>query len=514
MAESQPLSASPNGAEYLRAVLRAPVYEIAQVTPLQKMEKISSRLGNTILVKREDRQPVHSFKLRGAYAMIAGLTEEQKARGVVTASAGNHAQGVALSASTLGIKSLIVMPVATADIKVDAVCAFGGEAYLFGANFDEAKAKAIELAEQQGYTFVPPFDHPAVIAGQGTLAMELLQQDAHLDRVFVPVGGGGLAAGVAVLIKQLMPQIKVIAVESQDSACLKAALDAGEPVDLPRVGLFAEGVAVKRIGSETFRLCKEYIDDIVTVDSDAICAAMKDLFEDVRAVAEPSGALALAGMKKYIQQHDIKGERLAHVLSGANVNFHGLRYVSERCELGEQREALLAVTIPEQQGSFLRFCQTLGGRAVTEFNYRYADADNACIFVGVRLTRGLEERSEIISQLAEGGYQVVDLSDDEMAKLHVRYMVGGRPSKPLRERLFSFEFPEAPGALLKFLQTLGAHWNISLFHYRSHGTDFGRVLAAFEINDKEPDFDTHLNALGYEWHDEASNPAFRFFLAG
>lgn len=514
MAESQPLPDAPCGAEYLRAVLRSPVYEVAQVTPLQKMEKISSRFANTILVKREDRQPVHSFKLRGAYAMIASLTEEQKARGVVTASAGNHAQGVALSASKLGIKSLIVMPVATADIKVDAVRAFGGEAFLFGANFDEAKAKAIELSEAQGYTFVPPFDHPAVIAGQGTLAMELLQQDAHLDRVFVPVGGGGLAAGVAVLIKQLMPQIKVIAVEAEDSACLKAALDAGEPVDLPRVGLFAEGVAVKRIGNETFRLCQQYLDDIITVDSDAICAAMKDLFEDVRAVAEPSGALALAGMKKYIQQHDIKGERLAHVLSGANVNFHGLRYVSERCELGEQREALLAVTIPEQKGSFLNFCQLLGGRAVTEFNYRYADADNACIFVGVRLTRGIEERGEIIALLSEGGYQVVDLSDDEMAKLHVRYMVGGRPSKPLRERLFSFEFPESPGALLRFLQTLGTHWNISLFHYRSHGTDYGRVLAGFELGDSEPEFDQHLTALGYDCHDETRNPAFSFFLAG
>ncbi|MBD8165508.1 threonine ammonia-lyase, biosynthetic [Erwinia persicina] len=514
MAESQPLSDQPSGAEYLRAVLRAPVYEAAQVTPLQKMEKISARLCNTILVKREDRQPVHSFKLRGAYAMIAGLSAEQKACGVITASAGNHAQGVALSSTKLGIKSLIVMPVATADIKVDAVRAFGGEVYLFGANFDEAKAKAIELSEQQGYTFVPPFDHPMVIAGQGTLAMELLQQDAHLDRVFVPVGGGGLAAGVAVLIKQLMPQIKVIAVEAADSACLKAALDAGHPVDLPRVGLFAEGVAVKRIGSETFRLCQAYLDDIVIVDSDAICAAMKDLFDDVRAVAEPSGALALAGMKKYIQQHQIEGERLAHVLSGANVNFHGLRYVSERCELGEQREALLAVTIPEQQGSFLRFCQLLGGRSVTEFNYRYANADEACIFVGVRLTRGLPEREEILALLSDGGYKVVDLSDDEMAKLHVRYMVGGRPSKPLRERLFSFEFPEAPGALLRFLQTLGTHWNISLFHYRSHGTDYGRVLAAFELSDSEPRFEEHLTALGYDFHDETSNPAFRFFLAG
>jgi threonine dehydratase len=514
MAESQPLPEAPCGAEYLRAVLRSPVYEVSQVTPLQTMEKISARLGNTILVKREDRQPVHSFKLRGAYAMIAGLNDEQKARGVVTASAGNHAQGVALSASKLGITSLIVMPVTTADIKVEAVRAFGGEAYLYGANFDEAKAKAIELSQQQGYTFVPPFDHPAVIAGQGTLAMELLQQDAHLDRIFVPVGGGGLAAGVAVLIKQLMPQIKVIAVEAADSACLKAALEAGEPVDLPRVGLFAEGVAVRRIGNETFRLCQAYLDDIVTVDSDAICAAMKDLFEDVRAVAEPSGALALAGMKKYIQQHNLQGERLAHILSGANVNFHGLRYVSERCELGEQREALLAVTIPEQQGSFLRFCQTLGGRSVTEFNYRYADAHDACIFVGVRLARGAEERQEIVSELTANGYQVVDLSDDEMAKLHVRYMVGGRPSKPLCERLFSFEFPEAPGALLKFLQTLGTHWNISLFHYRSHGTDYGRVLAAFELGDDEPRFEEHLTALGYDFHDESQNPAFRFFLAG
>ncbi|MEY4921382.1 MAG: threonine ammonia-lyase [Pseudomonadota bacterium] len=396
MAVSQPLSAAPCGAEYLRAILRAPVYEVAQITPLQVMEKISSRLSNTILVKREDRQPVHSFKLRGAYAMLAGLTEEQKARGVITASAGNHAQGVALSASKLGIKALIVMSVATADIKVDAVRGFGSEVLLFGANFDEAKGKAIELSQQQGYTFVPPFDHPAVIAGQGTLAMELLQQDAHLDRVFVPVGGGGLVAGVAVLIKQLMPQIKVIGVEAEDSACLRAALDAGKPVDLTRVGLFAEGVAVKRIGDEPFRLCQEYLDEVITVDSDAICAAVKDLFEDVRAIAEPSGALALAGLKKYVQQHNIKGERLAHVLSGANVNFHGLRYVSERCELGEQREALLAVTIPEQKGSFLRFCELLGGRSVTEFNYRYADTDNACIFVGVRLTRGYAERAEIL----------------------------------------------------------------------------------------------------------------------
>lgn len=503
-----------SGAEYLRAILRSPVYEVVQKTPLQTMGKLSARLDNVILVKREDRQPVHSFKLRGAYAMIAGLTAEQKAHGVITASAGNHAQGVALSAQRLQIQALIVMPVTTPDIKVDAVRGFGAEVLLYGNNFDEAKAKAIALAEQQGYTYVPPFDHPAVIAGQGTLALELLQQDAHIDRIFVPVGGGGLAAGVAVLIKQLMPQIKVIAVEAEDAAFLRAALEAGQPVDLPRVGLFAEGVAVKRIGDETFRLCQAHIDDIVTVDSDAICAAMKDLFDDVRAVAEPSGALALAGMKKYIQQHAIRGERLAHVLSGANVNFHGLRYVSERCELGEQREALLAVTIPEEKGSFLTFCQQLGGRAITEFNYRLADSRSACIFVGVRLSRGFEERREIIQLLTDRGYGVVDLSDDEMAKLHVRYMVGGRPSRALRERLYSFEFPEAPGALLKFLQTLGTHWNISLFHYRSHGTDYGRVLAAFELEQHEPNFDTRLHELGYECHDETDNPAFRFFLAG
>ncbi|MDC9614561.1 threonine ammonia-lyase, biosynthetic [Xenorhabdus khoisanae] len=509
------LNSEPKGAEYLKAALSSPVYDVAQVTPLQEMKKISARLNNTILIKREDRQSVHSFKLRGAYAMIAGLKGEQKNKGVITASAGNHAQGVALSASKVGVKSIIVMPIATADIKVDAVRGFGGEVLLYGANFDEAKAKAIEMAKEHGYTFVPPFDHPTVIAGQATLAMELLQQDVYLDRIFVPVGGGGLIAGVAVLIKQLVPEMKVIGVEAEDSACLKAALEAGHPVDLPRVGLFAEGVAVKRIGDETFRLCQQYVDDVITVDSDAICAAMKDIFEDVRAIAEPSGALALAGLKKYVQQHQIQGERLAHILSGANVNFHGLRYVSERCELGEQREALLAVTIPEQKGSFLNFCQILGPRVVTEFSYRYSDSTDpskACIFVGIRLSRGSAERREIIEELKASGYQVADFTDDEMAKLHVRYMIGGRPSKPLQERLFSFAFPESPGALLKFLQTLGTHWNITLFHYRSHGTDYGRVLAAFELSGSELCFDRHLDELGYEYHDETENSSFKLFL--
>ncbi|XOD70311.1 MAG: threonine ammonia-lyase, biosynthetic [Sodalis sp. (in: enterobacteria)] len=506
-------STTPCPAEYLRAALRAPVYEVAQVSPLQVMNKVSKRLGNIVLVKREDRQPVHGFKLRGAYAMIASLSQAQRACGVITASAGNHAQGVALSANRLGIPSLIVMPINTADIKVDAVCGFGGQPLLFGDNFDEAKVKAMELSRDRKMTFIPPFDHPAVIAGQGTLAMELLQQDAHLDRIFLPVGGGGLAAGVAVLIKHLMPQIKVIGVEAEESACLTAALIAGKPVDLPRVGLFTEGVAVRRIGNETFRLCRNYLDDVLTVDSDAICAAVKDLFEDVRAIAEPSGALALAGMKKYIQQHRICNERLAHVLSGANVNFHALRYISERCELGEQREALMAVTIPERKGSFLAFCKLLGGRPVTEFNHRYSGANNACIFVGVRLTRGREEREEILAEIAAGGYHVVDLSDDEMAKLHMRYMVGGRPLKPINERLYSFVFPESPGALLKFLYTLGNRWNITLFHYRSHGTDYGRVLAGFELVECDLEFDHHLSVLGYEYQDVTANPAFRLFLA-
>lgn len=500
------------GADYLKATLCSAVYDVAQVTPLEKMEKISSRLHNQIFVKREDRQLVHSFKIRGAQAMIASLNEKERKQGVIAASAGNHAQGVALSATKLGINSLIVMPLTTADIKVDAVKSFGGEVLLYGANFDEAKAKALELVKEQNRIFIPPFDHPLVIAGQGSIAMELLQQNAKLDRIFVPVGGGGLAAGVAVLIKQIMPSIKVIAVEPEDAACLKAALDEGKPVDLDRVGLFAEGVAVKRIGDETFRLCQQYIDDIITVDSDEICAAVKDLFDDVRAIAEPSGAVALAGLKKYVEKHNITGENLAHILSGANLNFHSLRYVSERCELGEKREVLLAVTIPEKKGSFLSFCQLLGGRSVTEFNYRYHDDHSACIFVGVKISKN-NEKDEITQELTAAGYRVVDLTEDEMAKLHVRYMIGGKPCKVIQEQVYSFEFPESQGALLKFLQTLGTNWNISMFHYRSHGTDYGRVLAAFEISDNNnEEFNKHLMALGYGFHNETKNPSLQLFL--
>ncbi|EGR3948186.1 threonine ammonia-lyase, biosynthetic [Vibrio cholerae] len=502
------------GAEYLRQILRSPVYEVANVTPLQTMPRLSARIGNQVQIKREDRQPVHSFKLRGAYNMVSHLSEAQKAAGVIAASAGNHAQGMALSGTKLGIKTTIVMPRTTPDIKVEAVRGFGGEVLLHGSNFDEAKAEAERLAKEQGYTFVPPFDHPLVIAGQGTIGMEMLQQNGHLDYIFVPVGGGGLAAGVAVLVKQLMPEIQVIAVEPEDSACLKAALDAGKPVVLDQVSMFADGVAVKRIGDETFRLCQQYIDGHVTVSSDEICAAVKDIFEDTRAIAEPSGALALAGLKKFAEQQQLKGKQLGTVLSGANTNFHGLRYVSERCELGEKREGLLAVTIPERKGAFFDFCQIIGNRAVTEFNYRYSDDQLANIFVGVRLVGGPEELKSIIHELRQSGYPVQDISDDEMAKLHIRYMIGGRPSKPLTERLYSFEFPEYPGALLKFLSMLGTHWNISLFNYRNHGADYGRVLCGFELD--TPDlvrFSEHLVELGYRYKDETDNPAYRFFLA-
>ncbi|GHZ07301.1 threonine ammonia-lyase, biosynthetic [Vibrio cholerae] len=502
------------GADYLRQILRSPVYEVANVTPLQTMPRLSARIGNQVQIKREDRQPVHSFKLRGAYNMVSHLTEAQKAAGVIAASAGNHAQGMALSGTKLGIKTTIVMPRTTPDIKVEAVRGFGGEVLLHGSNFDEAKAEAERLSKEQGYTFVPPFDHPLVIAGQGTIGMEMLQQNGHLDYIFVPVGGGGLAAGVAVLVKQLMPEIQVIAVEPEDSACLKAALDAGKPVVLDQVSMFADGVAVKRIGDETFRLCQQYIDGHVTVSSDEICAAVKDIFEDTRAIAEPSGALALAGLKKFAEQQQLKGKQLGTVLSGANTNFHGLRYVSERCELGEKREGLLAVTIPERKGAFFDFCQIIGNRAVTEFNYRYSDDQLANIFVGVRLVGGPDELKSIIHELRQSGYPVQDLSDDEMAKLHIRYMIGGRPSKPLTERLYSFEFPEYPGALLKFLSMLGTHWNISLFNYRNHGADYGRVLCGFELD--TPDlvrFSEHLVELGYRYKDETDNPAYRFFLA-
>lgn len=500
-----------NGTDYLRAILSSKIYDLAQNTPLQKMEKLSERSGNAIFIKREDRQPVHSFKLRGAYAMISNLSAAQKAAGVIAASAGNHAQGVALSAKHLGLRALIVMPQNTPAIKVDAVRGFGGEVLLFGANFDEAKAKAIELSKELGMTFVHPFDHPLVIAGQGSIGMELLQQRSDLNAIFVPVGGGGLIAGIAVLIKQLAPEIKIIGVESKDSACLYHALKHGSPCELERVGLFADGIAVRRIGDETFRLCQQYVDDVVLVDNDEICAALKDIFENVRAVAEPSGATSLAGLKKYVAQHNLQGQNLACVLSGANLNFHTLRYVSERCEIGEKHEALLAVTIPEQKGAFLKFTEILGNRAVTEFNYRHADDKQACIFVGVRVA-GDNEKAEIIGDLERNGYDVQDLSDDEIAKTHIRYMIGGRPHHLANEQLYQFEFPEQKGALRKFLETL-ADWDISLFHYRAHGADYGDILAAFVVNEQESvQFRQDLDKLGYACENVSQSPAYRYFL--
>ncbi|RBW46379.1 threonine ammonia-lyase, biosynthetic [Psychromonas sp. B3M02] len=500
--------------QYLKNILLAPIYEAAIETKLQPLKKLSKRLDNHILLKREDLQPVHSFKLRGAYNKLASLTDVQKNNGVIAASAGNHAQGLALSAQKMGVKATIVMPKTTPDIKVNSVRSFGATVVLIGESFDAANAHSLALAEQHGYTLIHPFDDPDIIAGQGTVGKELLQQDVHIDKIFVPVGGGGLAAGIAVYIKQLLPHIKIIAVEPEDAACLKAALAAGGPVTLPKVGLFADGVAVKTIGQETFRLCQQYIDEVITVNSDEICASVKDIFDDTRAIAEPAGALSLAGLKKYAQQHQLKDQRLTAILSGANVNFHSLRYVSERCELGEQNESILAVTIPEKQGAFLAFCNQLDGRVITEFNYRYSDSKLANIFVGVRTPQGFDELSSLTEGLTDAGYSVADLSHDETAKLHVRYMVGGVPSQQLTERLYSFEFPEHPNALLKFLNLLGMHANITLFHYRNHGAAYGQVLAGFELDDTQTaEFSQHLDALGYSYKDETLNPAYRYFLS-
>ncbi|WP_082569590.1 threonine ammonia-lyase, biosynthetic [Knoellia sp. Soil729] len=508
---SAPLPSASTGSEHLRAVLRAPVYEAAVLTPLEPMESLSARLGNSVQVKREDRQPIHSFKIRGAYTRMRALTAQERARGVITASAGNHAQGVALSASLLGVHAVVVMPATTAPIKVGAVRGHGAEVVLVGDTFDTAQAEALRLAEERGLIYIAPFDDPLVIAGQGTIGLELIQQDAHLDRVFVPVGGGGLAAGVAGLIKNLMPGIKVIGVEPEDAACLSAALEAGRPVELAEVSRFAEGVAVKRIGDLTFDLCRRYLDDVITVGSDEICAAVKDIFEDVRAVAEPAGAVALAGLKKYAEAHGIQGERLAHVLSGANVPFDTLRYISERAEIGEHREALYGVTIPDRAGAFLGFCGVLAGRAVTEFNYRTDGTSQARIFVGVQLSGGAAEGREIHEKLSAAGYEAVDLSDDDTAKTHVRYMVGGRaPGRD--EEVYSFEFPEHPGALTRFLTELGTRWNITMFHYRSHGTDYGRVLCAFEGVGDDADFAAHVANLGYPCRDVSASPALAYFL--
>ena len=502
--------------DYLRRILLAPVYDVAVQSDLTPLTKLSSRLGNSIFLKREDQQPVHSFKLRGAYNKLAHLPEQQRIHGVMAASAGNHAQGLALAAHKLGIKATIVMPVTTPDIKVDNVRRYGAEVRLVGNSFNEAQLASAEYAQAEQKTLIHPFDDPDVIAGQGSVAKELLQQQPNAEVVFIPVGGGGLLAGMAVYLKQVQPNIKVIGVEAHDSACLKAALDAGAPVDLDHVGLFADGVAVKRIGTHTFDLIKHYCDDVITVTTDEICAAIKDIFEQSRVIAEPAGALSLAGLKKYTQTSQ-GDESLVAILSGANMNFHTLRYISERCELGEKKEAVFAAEIPEEKGSFRRFCQALSGRVITEFNYRYVNnelADSAAnVFVGTRLGGESNEREVLLESLNTQGYQVKDFTENELAKLHVRYMIGGKNGLSAQERIFSFEFPEYPGALENFLDTLGESFNITLFHYRNHGAAFGQVLAGFEVTPaQEQDFFAHLTDLGYQWHEETDNQAYQAFL--
>jgi len=498
---------------YVHDILLAPIYDIAIQTSVDNLKSLSARLNNQVFVKREDEQPVHSFKLRGAFNKLVNLSKEQLELGVVAASAGNHAQGLALSAKTLGVNATIVMPETTPDIKVNAVRGHGANVLLRGKSFDEANNFALNLAQEKGLSYIHPFDDKDVIVGQGTVAKELLQQVRDLDAIFVPVGGGGLLAGMAVYIKQLKPEIKVIGVEPEGAACLKKALEAGNPTELEQVDIFADGVAVKVIGEHTFKLAQQYCDEVVTVNSDEICAAIKDLFDDVRAVAEPAGALSLAGLKKYVTENQITGQRLSCVLSGANLNFDKLRYVAERTELGEKKEAVLAVTIPEQQGAFIEFCRVLGGRAITEFNYRFHNTDSAQIFVGVKLADVSSELPSLMLQLSDAGYAVENLTDNEVAKLHVRHMVGGKPANTLNERLYSFEFPEYPGALAKFLHTLGQNWNITLFHYRNHGAAFGQVLTAFEATDDDQQrLQQHLDEVGFTWRDESHNPGFQLFL--
>ncbi|MDP5459101.1 threonine ammonia-lyase, biosynthetic [Alishewanella sp. SMS8] len=501
--------------QYLREILLSPVYQAAVETPLDDMAKLSKRLGHQVLLKREDKQPVYSFKVRGAFHKLHKVKQQHTAAAVICASAGNHAQGVALSASKLGLKATIVMPITTPEIKVAAVKALGGNVVLHGTAFDEANSFAIAKAKDEGAIYIPPFDDADVIAGQGTVAKELLSQNNQLDAVFIPVGGGGLMAGMAVYIKAIQPHIKVIGVEPEDAACLKAAMAAGEPVTLARVGLFADGVAVKRIGTENFNVAKRFCDEVITVTSDEMCAAIKDIFDDLRAVAEPAGALALAGLKKYSQRLSnstlAKPQHYAAVLSGANLNFDTLRYVSERCELGEKKEAVFAVTIPEEKGSFRRFCQTLGGRAITEFNYRYASDRKAHIFVGIKLRHGEQELATVKTLLSDAGYQYLDLSDDELAKLHVRHMVGGMPPRAITEQVYQFNFPEYPGALMNFLNTLGEDWNISLFHYRNHGAATGDVLAGFEVAEHS-DIASYLDKLGYQYQLVSNNQSYQTFL--
>ena len=499
--------------DYLQKILTARVYDVATETPLEKAPGLSARLNNTLLLKREDMQSVFSFKLRGAYNKMASLPASALERGVICASAGNHAQGVALAARRLGARAVIVMPVTTPAMKVQAVRTRGGEVVLFGDSFDEAHTHAREIEQRQGLTFVHPFDDPEVIAGQGTIGMEMLRQhQGPIHAIFVAIGGGGLIAGIGAYVKRVRPDIRIIGVEPVDSDAMARSLAAGRRVKLAQVGLFADGVAVKQVGEETFRLCREVVDEIILVDTDDICAAIKDVFEDTRAILEPAGALAIAGAKAYVEREKLKGQTLLAVACGANMNFDRLRFVAERAEVGERREAILAVTIPEARGSFKRFCELIGSRSVTEFNYRIADADRAHIFVGL----SVHDRNDIgrlIRNFGKHGFRALDLTDDELAKSHLRHMVGGHSPLAHEELLYRFEFPERPGALMKFLASMRPDWNISLFHYRNHGADVGRVLVGMQVPAKEMTaLRKFLDALGYRFWDETSNPAYRLFL--
>ena len=499
---------------YLKKILNSRVYDVAIESPLDYAPSLSRRLDNHIWLKREDLQPVFSFKLRGAYNKISGLSEAECANGIIAASAGNHAQGVALAAKRRNVKALIVMPRTTPGIKVNAVKALGGKTLLHGDTYDEAYAHALQLADERNMVFIHPYDDPDVIAGQGTIGMELLQQHRDpLDAVFVPVGGGGLIAGIAAYLKALRPEIRVIGAEPEDAACLYEALKQNRRVVLDQVGIFADGVAVRQVGKETWKVARDHVDEVILVSTDEICAATKDIFDDTRAMVEPAGALAVAAIKKYVEQTGARDETLVAINSGANINFDRLRYVAERAELGERREALLAVTIPERPGSFLKFCRTLGKRGITEFNYRYADAGDAHIFAGVQLSGGDEEREELIDKLQTEGYPVVDMTDNEMAKTHIRFMVGGRARGVENERLYRFEFPERPGALLNFLSSMGKGWNISLFHYRNHGAAYGRVLVGIQVpGEDKKRFSKFLDELGYINFEELDNPAYSLFL--
>ncbi|MFA7241319.1 MAG: threonine ammonia-lyase, biosynthetic [Sulfuricellaceae bacterium] len=499
--------------DYLEKILTARVYDVAIETPLETAPNLSRRINNTVLLKREDMQPVFSFKLRGAYNKMVQLPKATLKRGVITASAGNHAQGVAMSAQKLECEAIIVMPATTPQIKVDAVAARGATVVLHGDSYSDAYLHAAELAKEKKLTFVHPYDDPFVIAGQGTIGMEILRQYSDpIHAIFIPVGGGGLIAGIAAYVKRLRPETRIIGVEPKDADAMYQSLKQDKRVCLAQVGIFADGVAVKQVGEETFRLCRKLVDEIVLVDTDAICAAIKDMFEDTRSILEPAGALGVAGAKLYAAREKLKGKTLVAIASGANMNFDRLRFVAERSELGEQREAILAVTIPEKPGSFKAFCALLGKRSITEFNYRFSDPSKAHVFVGIQV-QNRAEIEKLLAALERKGLQPLNMSDNEMAKLHVRHMVGGHAPQVENEVLYRFEFPERPGALMKFLDSMSQSLNISLFHYRNHGADHGRVLIGVQVPPQDqPDFTAFLDKLGYPYWDESGNPAYKLFL--